>query len=92
MTPRKVKESDIAEEKVEQDAHVEPLEYGEVVKDLKAERNVEVDCPDDFIIPPPGYKEPDDKDTDKTKVKKPRMKKEVVPSDAVEKVKKGKKE
>ena len=56
--PRKVKVSNIEEEKVEDVeayVNVEPLEYGEVVKELKAEEQVEVDCPEDFITPPPGY-------------------------------------
>ena len=81
MAPRKVKVSDVEEEKaedIEADVNVEPLEYAEVVKDLKAEENVEVDCPVEFIIPPAGYKESDEKATGKAKVKKTRAKKKAV--------------
>ena len=76
--PRKVKVTNIEqdrEEPVEVDATAEPEEYGQVVKDLKAEDSGEIEGLEDFVIPPAGYEAPSDKVTGKERAKKPRAKK-----------------
>ena len=75
--PRKVKVTNIEQDREEPvaDATAEPEEYGQVVKDLKAEDSGEIEGLEDFVIPPAGYEAPSDKVTGKERAKKPRAKK-----------------